>query len=298
MIKQLEVDGIPTLLAPTTGAMHAGLVFRVGQADETLARKGITHLVEHLALHSLGVADYHYNGATGVEHTYFHMQGTATEITDFLTGVCAALQSLPMARLATEKEILRTERNSRGTGAGESLALWRHGARDFGLPAYPEWGLAALIADDLQEWVARYFTRDNAALWIAGNEIPAGLRLGLPNGTRQPAPVPSSALPMTPAWFGGSAGAVAWDTVVRRGARAALFTKILERRMFRELRQEAGLSYTVSADYEPRDGGTAVITAVADALPEKQGAVLGGLVDLLAALRVGRIDTDEVTTVA
>ncbi|MEV4704000.1 insulinase family protein [Actinoplanes sp. NPDC049316] len=298
MIKQLEVDGVPTLLAPTTGPMHAGLVFRVGQADETLARKGVTHLIEHLALHSIGVADYHYNGVTGVEHTYFHMQGTATEITDFLTGVCTALGSLPMARLTTEKEILRTERMSRGNPAGELLGLWRHGARDFGLLSYPEWGLTGLTAEDLREWVARYFTRDNAALWIAGDEIPAGLTLALPAGTRRPAPRASSALPVTPAWFGGSSGVVAWDSVVRRGAAAMLFTHILERRMFRELRQEAGLSYSLGADYQTRQDGTAVITAVADALPEKQGAVLGGFVDLLAALRVGRIDPDEVTAVA
>nr|WP_117212210.1 insulinase family protein [Allorhizocola rhizosphaerae] len=32
--------------------MAAGLVFRVGQADETLATHGISHLVEHLALRS------------------------------------------------------------------------------------------------------------------------------------------------------------------------------------------------------------------------------------------------------
>ncbi|MEV6597116.1 insulinase family protein [Actinoplanes sp. NPDC051346] len=298
MIKQLDVDGVPTLLAPTTGPMHAGLVFRVGQADETLARKGITHLVEHLALHSLGVADYHYNGATGVEHTYFHMQGGAEEITGFLTGVCAALQALPMQRLATEKEILRTERNSRGTGATEPLLVWRHGARDFGLSSYPEWGLSALTAEDLREWVARYFTRDNAALWIAGDEVPAGLRLDLPAGVRRPAPAASCALPVTPAWFSSPSGVVAWDTVLPHSAGAALFSSVLERRMFSELRQQAGLSYSTHTDYDVRGGDTAVITAIADALPEKQGAVLGGFVDLLAALRIGRIDEEEVTSVA
>ena len=40
-----------------------------------------------------------------------------------------------------------------------------------------------------------------------------------------------------------------------------------------------------------------MITALADALPEKQGAVLGGFVDLLAALRVGRIGEAEVAAV-
>ncbi|MFI5497032.1 M16 family metallopeptidase [Actinoplanes sp. NPDC051859] len=297
MIKQLELDGVPTLLAPTAGPMHAGLAFRVGQADETLARKGITHLVEHLALHSIGVADYHYNGATGTEYTYFHMQGSAEKITGFLTGVCAALRSLPMARLETEKEILRTEQSSRPGSVVEPLLLWRHGAQDFGLPAYPEWGLPALTADDVQEWVARYFTRDNAALWIAGDEVPAGLRLDLPSGVRRQAPRASSTLPETPAWFSGSSSVVAWDAVVPHSAGAAVFADVLERRMFLQLRQEAGLSYSAYTDYDRRSSDRAVITAVADALPEKQGAVLGGFVDLLAALRVGRIDEAEVASV-
>ena len=48
MIRETEVDGVPTLLAPRNGPLAAGLTFRVGQADETLATAGITHLLEHL----------------------------------------------------------------------------------------------------------------------------------------------------------------------------------------------------------------------------------------------------------
>ena len=113
MIRQLEVDGVPTLLAGTTGPMHAGLMFRVGQADETLARRGITHLLEHLVLFPVGTADYHYNGATGNVVTYFHMQGSAADITAFLVGVCRSLGNLAIDRLETEKTILRTEWSGR-----------------------------------------------------------------------------------------------------------------------------------------------------------------------------------------
>ena len=63
------------------------------------------------------------------------------------------------------------------------MPLWRHGARDYGVAAYPEWGLPAITADDLRAWAARYFTRDNAVLWVAGDRVPAGLRLHLPAGT-------------------------------------------------------------------------------------------------------------------
>jgi zinc protease len=297
MITRFEVDGVPALFSPKSGPMQAGLVFRVGFADEPLPKRGITHLLEHLALHSTGMADYHYNGATGVANTIFLMQGSESDIVGFLNGVCASLLEPPSHRLTVEKEILRTEASSRRAGVNERMAMWRHGARDYGLTSYSEWGLHGITPEDLHAWVARYFVRQNCVLWVAGSEVPAGLKLTLPDGVRQPAPAPSSTLPVKPAYFPGSSGALVWDSVVRRETASEVFAAVLERVMFRSLRQEAGLSYTVQTDYQPRDDGSAVITAIADALPDKRGAVLGGFVDVLAAMRVGRIDPADVRTV-
>ena len=293
----VEVDGVPALIGPTVGAPHAGLAFRVGFADEPLARRGITHLVEHLALHSTGGADYHYNGSTGVEYTYFHMQGPAEDLTGFLAAVCASLRDLPTHRLAVEKDLLRAEATGRGPGPAESLSLRRHGARDYGMAGCPEWGLPAITADDLRSWVARYFTRQNAVLWLAGDPVPAGLRLDLPDGVRRPAPAPSSALPVTPAYFPGSTGLLAWDAEVPRTAASAVFAGVLERAMFRELRRERGVSYTARADHEPLGADRAVVTAVADAVAGKHDAVLAGFVEVLATLHAGRIDEAAVATV-
>lgn len=290
MIQHLDVDGVPTLLAPTGGPMRAGLTFRVGTADETLARAGTTHLIEHLALAPLGLADYHVNGVTAPAFTMFHTQGSESDIAAFLTAVCGHLSDLPVARLDVEKDILRTEWSSRGAAAIDDIPLWRHGARDFGLSSYPEWGLGALTADDLREWTARWFTRENAVLWICGDRVPAGLRLPLPTGVRQPVPAVSSALPQTPAYFVHGARAVVLDAVVRRSAAAAVFAGVLERELYRSLRQESGLSYTATTGYDPRGDGNATLRALADALAEKQDAVLGGFVDVLAKLRVGRIE--------
>ncbi|MFD0594182.1 hypothetical protein ACFQZ4_18355 [Catellatospora coxensis] len=47
----------------------------------------------------------------------------------------------------------------------------------------------------------------------------------------------------------------------------------------------------------PRGDGYATVSAYADALPEKQDAVLGGFVDVLARLRHGTIDPAGVTAV-
>jgi zinc protease len=297
MITEHEVGGIPVLHAPATGPVHAGLVFRVGLVDEPLARRGITHLVEHLALHSIGVTGHHYNGATGTEFTSFHMRGAEADVVTFLNGVCAALRDLPMQRLAAEKEILRTEESSRGDAASDVLALWRHGATGYGVAAYPEWGLAAITADDLSAWTARYFNRCNVALWIAGSEVPAGLDLDLPDGERRPVPAPSSALPVRPAWFPGDSNAVAWNAVVPRGPVAAVFAGVLKRALFRSLRQEGGLSYTVEAGVSSRADGNTVVHAFADSLPEKRGAVLGAFVDVIAGMRLGLIDQADVSAV-
>ena len=297
MIRQLDVDGIPALLAPTGGPTQAGLMFRVGQADETLARRGLTHLLEHLVLHPLGAADYHYNGTTGSVVTHFHLSGSVDDITTFLTGVCRSLRELPVHRLDTEKAILDTEWAGRPAAATDQLPLWRYGARDYGLGAYAELGLPAITAEDLQEWAARYFTRENAVLWLAGAELPPDLRLELPSGTRMPAPAASSALAGTPAFFYGPGRATAMDAVVPAGAAARVLSGVVERELFRALRQRDGLSYTTATDYEPRGDGNAVVTALADAPNGKEDAVLGGFVDVLAKIRVGRIDEADVAAV-
>lgn len=299
MIRRYEVDGVPTLLAPPLvgGEMLAGLTFRVGRADESHAQAGITHLVEHLALHPLGLTNYHFNGATGTVVTLFHIRGREPDIVSFLAGVCDALIDLPVERLATEKEVLRTEARSRTRDVTEAMAVWRYGARGFGMAGYPEWGVHQLGADDVCRWAESWFTRDNAVLWIAGERVPADLRLRMRSGSRRGVPAPSSALPVTPAFFQHPWNGVVFDGLVRRSTAATVFAELLRRELFRSLRQEGGLSYTTQVAYDPRGDEFALLTAMADALPEKQDAVLGGLVDVLAKLRVGRIEHDDVEAV-
>ncbi|SHM57530.1 M16 family metallopeptidase [Cryptosporangium aurantiacum] len=297
MIKETEVDGVPTLIAPVSGQMHAGLVFRVGYADEVLARAGITHVVEHLALFRTGQADYHYNGRTGAATTEFHLRGSEQDVVAFLTGVCEALSALPFERLEVEKQVLRTEQAGKSPSPSEVLALWRYGARGFGLAGYPEYGVPNLTPDEIRHWVGTWFTRENAGLWIAGDGVPAGLRLPLPSGRRWAPPPVTSALPVTPAFFQAPMNGTAFDAVVPRGPAAMVYAEVLQRELFRELRQADGLSYTTAAGYTAHPHDTAIVTAIADALPEKQSAVLGGMVDALHTLAVGRIEQTEVDAV-
>lgn len=294
MITQTEVDGVPTLYVPWPGLMSAGLVFRVGRADETLADAGVTHLVEHLALPRHGVTDYHYNASTEALFTHFHVRGSAEQVAAYLAGVCAGLREPPLHRLETEKGILRTEAAKCGRPA---LPLWRYGAAGYGLVSYPEWGLSRLGPDEVYRWARTRFTRDNAVLWIHGPDLPASLRLSLPSGTRRPVPSASSALPATPAYFVGGESRIVLDAVVRRSLPAAVFAGVLERELYRSLRQEGGYAYTAAASYHPRGDQFAIVTAVADALPAQRQAALGGLIDTLQAMRAGRINDADVAAV-
>ncbi|HWU08270.1 MAG TPA: insulinase family protein [Streptomyces sp.] len=292
-IRRTEVDGIRTVLTAASGPVTAGLLFRVGVADETLATTGITHLVEHLALHRHGLSDLHYNGATGVTYTLFHATGTPEEVVTYLNGVCAALRDLPLERLETEREILRTEAAGRSRRPGHQLPLWRYGAQGYGLSSYGEHGTWHLTADAVRDWAYTRFTRDNAVLWITTDTVPQGLDLTLPAGVPRPLPAPTSALPVTPAYITGGGGGVVMDGIVRRSTAASLFAEVLRRALFTDLRQKGGYSYTADADYSPRDNEFATVTAFADALPSKQDAVVGGFVDVLARLRAGSIGQAE-----
>ncbi|MGW2649536.1 insulinase family protein [Streptomyces sp. NPDC001393] len=293
-VHHTEVDGIPTLFAYAAGPMRAGLVFRVGVADETLAGAGVTHLVEHLALHRQGLAEYHFNGATKAAFTHFHVEGVEHEIAAYLTGVCDSLAGLPMERLETEKEILRTEESRREAGR---LPMWRYGAQGYGLVGCPEWGVRNLRPDDVRQWAQTWFTHDNAVLWIAGERLPHGLSLKLPAGQRRAMPAVTSALPVTPAYFSDGKGGVLLDAVVTDTTAARLYAGVLDRELSRALRQEGGYSYTATADYRARRDGFATVTAFADALEDRQDAVLGGFVDVLAALQAGRIEQADLDAV-
>ncbi|GAB7103820.1 hypothetical protein JCM4814A_21340 [Streptomyces phaeofaciens JCM 4814] len=298
LLSHTTVDGIPTLYAPAAGKeITAGLFFRVGRADETLATAGITHLVEHLALHRLGLSDLHYNGATANAYTLFHVTGNEEEVVSYLNSLCAGLRDLPMERLETEKEILRTEAAGRGGGPQHQMPLWRYGARGYGLSSYTELGTWSLTPDQVRHWAETRFTRDNAVLWITSDHVPDGLDLTLPAGSRFPAPAPTSALPVTPAYIHGDDGHVVLTSVVRRSTSASVFADVLGRALFQDLRQEGGYSYSAEADYSPRDAEFATLTAYADSLPQKQDAVVGGFVDTLARLRAGRIEQSELDSV-
>ena len=290
LISHTTVDGVPVLHAAGDGQVSGGIVFRVGWADEQLARSGITHLVEHLALHGQGPSAVHHNGSTGDYATHFHATGRADEVVDFLNGVCAALRSLPLDRMEVEKGILDTEAARRSAYLGERLRLERYGARGLGLGGYEGFGLPSVTEEDMTRWVQERFAGRNAVAWITADAVPEGLDLRLPSGQRWPIPAARDLVAATPAYLYGAPGVVVIDAVVPATTASAVFSHVATRALFRALRQEGGLSYEARCGWERLDAEHARLTILADALPEKQSAVVSEVMDVLAGLRVGRID--------
>ncbi|MEV5749907.1 hypothetical protein AB0L00_18970 [Actinoallomurus sp. NPDC052308] len=274
-----EVDGIPAYWADGDGDLKARLIFRVGTADEQLAVSGITHLIEHLALFAVKGQAHTVNGQVDATTTVFAVKGDPQEVVEFLTGVCGALRSLPFDRLQVENRILRAEANDRAPALLEPLLLWRYGAATYGVSSYEEFGVGRHTPDQISAWVERWFTRNNAVLVFIGGPPPESLRLDLPTGERIPPPAPSSALPVTPAYFTEPRQrTVVANAVVGRSMPAQAYTMLLGRRLEKKLRTELGISYSPAASYNVRDADVAHVTAFADGLPENHAELVSAFV--------------------
>ena len=299
MIKQLEVDGVPALLAPTDrpDARRAG--FRVGLRRRDAGPRAASPTWSNTSRCTRSGWPTTTTTAPPASSTPTSTRRARRRTSsDFLNGVCAvaARPAAAPARPSRRKSCVPRQhsRGARRQRADGDVAARRPRLRPGRLPGV---GPAPRSPpDDLRAWVARYFTRENAVLWVAGDAVPAGLQAG--PARRHPAARAGAVVGAA-----GHAGllprrvAARWSGTpcVRRETAAAVFTGVLERA---HVPGAAPGGRPVVHGGRPTTSraatGTAVITAVADALPEKQGAVLGGFVDVLAALRVGRIDPAEV----
>jgi zinc protease len=293
------VDGVPTYWAKDEGDLAAFLVFRAGVADEQLALRGITHLVEHLVMSSVDRPAHTANGQVGSAATIFGTRGDADEVTGFLTGICQAVSSPVLDRLEVENRIIRAEANQQSRSFADPLMVWRYGAATYGLTGYREFGIGRHTPEQITAWTRKFFTRENAVLVLAGGPPPPGLTLDLPAGERVPPPVASSALPRTPAYFVDQNDVVAMNALVRRSMTGQAYTMLLGDRLQRRLRQEAGLSYSPGTSYDPRDGDLAHVTAVADGLPENFASLVPAFVrelELLAEEAASAREIEDVVT--
>lgn len=286
--RRTEVSGIPTLLAPRTdGRCVAGLVVRVGEADETLALRGVTRLVERIGLRSCGAAPT--PGLDGLADvlTRFTVAGTPDEVGRALGALSSALRNPPAHLVEQERAAAAHDERRRGAGPTRIAPMVRWGARGRGLRSYPLVGLPALDGEVVSIWAQAAFTRDNAVLWVSG-ELPRGLDLTLPEGDRQPVPADTPVLSRTPAWYPGGGGTVHVTALLPRSAPTEVHTHVLDRVLDEEL-VRTGAASAARAWSTPHDADTELVEVLVEGPPERRDALGGAVVDALARVRWGRL---------
>jgi len=199
-VHHTEVDGVPVVWASVPGPLRAGLMLRVGSADETLVTSGITHLLEHLALFGIGRPGDHSNGHVDQTTLHLHCVGDAGSVTHFIGAVSRQLTDVPTARLADELGVLRSELAGRRSTIEDSLLAWRYGALTYGLTAQTQYALETVDADQIRAWAGRHATRGNAVIWLSGPppvgapSPPRGRRAGAGAGRETDHPTRTSGL--------------------------------------------------------------------------------------------------------
>jgi hypothetical protein len=292
-IQRTEIDGVPVFHLPEARRSTVALQFRVGRSDEPFPRMGVTHVVEHLAMFRLRPHPYRANAFVDNIRTVFHADGTPEELRAFVQGIVGALGDLPLDRLADETRILRTEAMQRTSSIWDLLAWYRYGSVGPGALALAEYGLNGLPADTVVGWARDWFTRGNAALWIAG-PMPADLRIPLPDGPRRSIPpaTPIPGLPL-PAWTPGNVPGIALGLHTPRTFEATVGLRILTKRLETHLRYDLGRSYEVSLAYQSLDAEEALSSLFASCLEADAAKVSAAFLATVEAFAASGPTDDE-----
>lgn len=291
-VRREECGGIPVWWTPVPGPLHANLVFRTGRADETFARAGITHLVEHLALSAIGEQSYNVNGSVSGEVTSFSVEGDEDEVVDFLATVCARLHDLPADRFDAERTVLRTEESRRDPNLTAALFFLRYGSRSWGLLDCPEHALRAAGFEEVQAWAHARFVAGNAALLLSGPP-PRGLRLPLPPGERI-AQAPAVPLQQAmPAYVKRASNLVGLSAVLEPGPATSAFARQVQRCFAQRLRGEQGVTYSVNGSADRVGPQRRHLTMVADTLPEQATQVVSTMLAELDRMAVEGVSSED-----
>ena len=274
---QEKVDGVPAYLVEGPAPLAAGLVFGVGRRDESFVRGGLTHLVEHLAMSTIGRTTLDVNASVDLASTEFTATGRPDRVVEFLRSVCLALVDLPTERLPIEAGVLAAEDGHVASPAVAGLLAELYGVVGLGLAATRDPALLSLTAADVRQWAAHYFNRGNAALWLAG-PIPEGLALPLPAGARpQRAPQYRKDLPK-PGWLENPVGSdiVLGAELVRRPAVGPTL-RLLRNRVEDDLRHRRGIAYAIGTEQIGVDSELDLVVVTTDSRRGRETAVAQGL---------------------
>lgn len=242
-VHRTQIDGIPVFWADAPGPLQAQLVFGVGMRDESFLTRGITHVIEHLAMRALGDLPYDCNASVDAVSTVFEVAGPSHVVVEHLSRICASLSRLDLTDLDIERKVLLSEERTGGLGTATAvpLAVW-FGNRGFGLTGLSELAIDLCSAAEVAAWASRWFHRGNVALALTGPP-PADLRLPLPAGDRPARSTAEPTAPSPPGWVEGPDECVLLLLRGDRSAESDAAVGILNRRLRRRMRHETGMAY-------------------------------------------------------
>lgn len=278
------LDGVNAIWSESAGPFVAGIVFRVGRADEPLPRTGITHLAEHLALNRFGPETYHRNGSVDGAFVTFQAAGDEETASDFIQHVIRNAARFDAARLGTEANVVNAEAKGMVPSVEARLLWTRYGARGFGLLNSPEFAPRVVDPMDVAAWAERHFVRQNAAFWCTGVP-PRWLEVPLPDGTWMPPP-PIEPVPQAskPGAIKAETGGVAISFLMPTTAAGDMAVRILERKALAVLRDDRGLSRQVERRTLAIGADTTHVTIMASCADENAALVGMLLLDVIESV--------------
>lgn len=278
-VHETTVDGVRCFWVEAARPFTAMLLFRVGVYDEPLHMRGITHLVEHLALHRLHGSEVTFNAQVTTTLTQVWAQGPPDACGTFLRRFCDELHSLPIERLDKEASVLQRESSSKPYSFVSEIMNAYFGPFGPGMGNHDEIGLGWLGPKELTGWAGRYFTRQNAVLFATGRP-PQSWGIVLPDGgpSHYRLPERHRPAPESPTLLMGDLRGVTWGALVRypRGelqASIGLALQILARRLENRLRHELGKVYSVFTDWSRLDASHVFVTLWFESDPKDSRAV-------------------------
>jgi len=255
-IHETVVDGVQTFWTQAGPPFTATLTFRVGIADERLVERGITHLVEHLAMSPLREVTHPYNGGVGMDATSMWAAGSEADVVDFMGRLTDELSDLSAERLDTEAGVLIAESMRFRSTSFTSMLAFRFGPAGPGVMAYPEYGLRRVTVGDLRRWAAEWFTAENAVLILTGPP-PDNMRLSLPSGRRHSFELPPDCRhysPVDKTRISTQEDGVAVGGFGARSVPLRMAADAVRMRAEEHMRHELGRVYAVAHEYAPLTG--------------------------------------------
>ncbi|UDY35623.1 hypothetical protein [Dermatobacter hominis] len=262
-VRTLHGD-VPVWWTEAPGETTVGITFRVGWADEPLAWRGASHLVEHALLLGLEGPDLSVDGATGPYTTSVSVTGGADAVADAVARLCARAGDADLPRTALAgRRVLRAEAAAQPAGRPlvESMLVDLVGLHGPARSVLAEVGLADADEALVRRWIATWFVAGNAAVWSTG-PAPPELDLPLPPGPRRPAR-PLVTLPGRPVHV-RRPGAVGFLGLAGGGPAVDLALQVVAHRVRTLLRDVHGVSYRVEPTSLRCGGGRAVAGVVGD----------------------------------